>query len=104
MTLTDPARPQIGFRPAYGNPPIAVFPELLMWPLGGGLTKISCFLANAQNSFSRHETPWDASLIPEVLWDYRDNPEALLRRLYGWEVPQRRAASAGKVTLADLGL
>ncbi len=109
MTLNDPLRPQMSGRPAYGSPPIAVLPELLFWPTGGGLTRISAFLATGDNNFSRFEALWDTAMVPVVLREYRDDPEALLAKLFSWAPPRARAKAAtvpqgkSQVSLSDLG-
>lgn len=104
MRIDDPSRPLMAERPTYGQG-MAVLPELRLWPLGGGLCRISAWLARTPSAFCEFETLWETSQLPRVLEDYRADPETTLLRLFNWQVPLRpvpKPESASNLPLLSL--
>lgn len=112
MHLTDPNRPQINGRAAYGDPPIAVLPHLQVMPAGIGACHIEVMLAVGLSplTFSWFHVTVPSYILPNLLERYRTNPEQTLFDTFKWTPPTQRSyhgfakgvTSATPNPLADL--
>ena len=89
MKMFDEARPQINNMPAYGNPAIAVLPNLQMMPKSHGLTLVSAMLCNGGNSFSWYSNFADTASIPNLLTRYHNDPEEFLENFFDYTIPSK---------------
>lgn len=89
MQLNDPERPLIGDRPAYGEPPLAVLPDLSVWPMSHDMCRLSVMLAVGRNEFAWFTCMANTSQLPLWLDEYRKNPEKFLMEKFAWAPPAR---------------
>ncbi len=116
MMLTDPTRPQIAGRPAYGNPPIAALPNLSIIPTSPTHVRVGAMLCTAPGTFEWHHCETEMALLPGFFLKYYTDPEGALELLFQYKVPEFRrpsttytprpagAKAGAQSLLAELGL
>jgi hypothetical protein len=84
LNLHDPNRPTVNHRVCFTGTSIVV-PKLEVWPMDSGeVVEVSCFLPVQGDHFAsvRFHATVNLPKLPELLTEYRSDPEALLLKLF----------------------
>ena len=105
MTLTDPIRPTIYGRPAYqAYGRLLALPGLYIWPKSNNLSSIGAVLGISSTESAWKECLWDTRQIPQILEEYRADPEATFLKLFNYNPPAKLSEPTVRPTLASMGV
>jgi hypothetical protein len=109
MHLYSPERPEA----SPSNPALLVdgsaVPQITVMPQADGKMLLSCMLRNYNTNesfnYSYHVVELEPAWLPTFFMDYASDPEATIKRHFGWEPqgarPMRTKPNAARATVAD---